>query len=132
MLTQSARKALTGTMLAATIFSGSSAILLATSSPAGAQAYTYQGHNGQYGNVTFFGAPPTTLPSHNGQYGNVTFLGGVQPYTYPGHSGQYGNLTYFGVQPAGTVPVRTVSAGTVPVRTVPVPGLVPVRASGRR
>lgn len=76
--------------------------------------YTFQGHNGQSGNVVFFGAPPQTLPSHNGQYGNVTFLGGVRPYTYPGHSGQYGNVTYFGYRPAGTVPVRT----------VPTPGIV--------
>ncbi|HEY8873063.1 MAG TPA: hypothetical protein VIM52_08540, partial [Stellaceae bacterium] len=84
-------------------------------------AYTYQSHNGQSGNVTFFGAPPTTLPSHNGQSGNVTFLGGVQPYTYPGHNGQYGNVTFLGARPAGTVPMRT----------VPTPGIVPVRP-GRR
>ncbi len=129
MLTPSTRKILTRTMFAAAIFCGSSAALLATSSPAAAQgysyggvtffgpAYTYQSHNGQSGNVTFFGAPPTTLPSHNGQSGTVTFLGGVQPYTYPSHSGQYGNVTYFGVRPAGTVPVKT----------VPVPNIVPVR-----
>ena len=105
-------KILTGTVLAAS--------LLATASSANAAysyggvkfygpAYSYQGHSGQSGNVTYFGAPPTFLPSHNGQYGGVTFLGGVQPYTYPSHNGQYGNVTYFGYRPAGTVPVHTVT-----------------------
>ncbi|WP_079537358.1 hypothetical protein [Bradyrhizobium lablabi] len=116
------RKVLTSTMFAATILCGSTAAILTTSSPAaaanysyggvtylgGVRAYTFQSHSGQYGNVVFFGAPPTTLPSHNGQYGNVTFLGGVRPYTYPSHSGQYGNVTYFGYRPANTVPVRTI------------------------
>jgi len=123
------RKVLTSTMFAATILCGSGAGILVASSPAAAAnysyggvtyfgpAYTYKGHNGQMGNVVFFGAPPTTLPSHNGQMGNVTFLDGVKPYTYPSHSGQYGNETFLGYRPAGTVPVRT----------IPVPNIVPVR-----
>src|SRR5882724_7952288 len=136
------RKVLTSTMFTATILCGSGATMLATSSPAAAQAkysyggvtylgntpaYSYPSHSGQMGNVTFFGARPTTYPSHNGQMGNVTYLGGAQPYTYPSHSGQYGNVTYIGARPAGTVPIRTVpTAGIVPVRTIPTPGLVRV------
>lgn len=79
-------------------------------------AYTFPSHNGQSGNVTFFGAPPTTLPNHNGQYGNVTFLGGVQPYTYPSHNGQYGNVTFLGGRPPGTIPVNTVRPSVIPVQ----------------
>ena len=110
-------KILTGTVLAAS--------LLATASSANAAysyggvkffgpAYSYQGHSGQSGNVTYFGAPPTFLPSHNGQYGNVTYLNGATPYTYPGHNGQVGNVTYINYQPKGTVRIPT----------VPVPNLV--------
>jgi hypothetical protein len=51
----------------------------------GGSVYTYKGHNGQMGNVTYFGAPPTTLPSHNGQYGNVTYLGPRPVNTVPVH-----------------------------------------------
>jgi hypothetical protein len=126
------RKVLTSAF-AATILSG--AAILSTSSPAaaanysyggvtylgGGPVYTYKGHNGQMGNVTYFGAPPTTLPSHNGQYGNVTFLGGVKPYTYPSHNGQYGNVTYLGPRPVNTVPVHT----------VPTPNIVQIRLPGR-
>lgn len=126
------RKALVTTFVA-TILSG--AAVLATSSPAAAAnysyggvryfgsgpVYTFQSHNGQMGNVTFFGGRPTTLPSHNGQYGNVTFLGGAKPYTYPSHSGQYGNVTYLGAHPANTVPVHT----------VPTPHIVQIHLPGR-
>ena len=127
------RKVLSSTIVAAAILSG--AAVLTTSSPAAAQtkysyggvtyfgpAYTFQSHNGQSGNVTFFGARPTTLPSHNGQMGNVTFLGGAKPYTYPSHSGQYGNVTFLGAHPANAVPVRT----------VPTPHIGPVRMPVRR
>jgi len=129
-----ARKVL-ASVFAATTLLMSGTTLLATSSPAQAQArssyggvtflgpaYTFQSHNGQMGNVTFFGAPPTTYPSHNGQMGNVTYLGGAKPYTYPGHSGQVGNVTYLNARPAGTVPIRT----------IPTPHIVPVRTSGHR
>ncbi len=109
-------KIVISTALAATIVcaSGGSPAAAANYSYGGVRyltntpVYTFKSHNGQSGNVVFFGAAPRTLPSHSGQYGNVTFLGGVRPYTYPSHSGQYGNVTYFGVRPAGTVPVRTV------------------------
>ncbi len=123
----STRKVLSSTILAATILASGAALLSTSPAAAGnysyggvkffGPAYTFQSHNGQMGNVTFFGAPPRTLPSHNGQMGNVTFLGGVQPYTYRGHSGQIGNVTYFGYQPARTVPVRT----------IPTPHIVSVR-----
>ncbi|RFB79241.1 hypothetical protein [Methylovirgula sp. 4M-Z18] len=117
----STRKIMLCAMSAAAILCGAGATLLAVASPASAAsnysyggvqfygpAYQYRGHNGQMGNVTFFGAPPTTYPSHNGQMGNVTYLGGVQPYSYRGHNGQVGNVTYFGTQPRGTVPLHTV------------------------
>lgn len=105
-------KALTCTIFAASLLASASAAQ-AGYSYGGVKffgpAYSHQGHSGQSGNVTYFGAPPTFLPSHNGQYGNVTFLGGVQPYTYPGHNGQYGNVTYLGYRAPGTVPVHTVT-----------------------
>ena len=121
------RKVLTTSLFAATILCGSGATILATTSSAaaqaysygsvryapGVQAYTFTRQGSQNGNVTFFGARPTTLPSHNGQMGSVTYLGGVQSYSYPGRSGQVGNVTSFGYQPAGTVPVRQVPTPNV-------------------
>jgi hypothetical protein len=111
------RNALTTSALAAAVLGSLAAITSASAANysyggvkylTNTPVYTFSPKGSTYGNVVFFGAPPTTYPSHNGQYGNVTYLGGAKPYTYPGHSGQYGNVTYINYQPKGTVPIPTV------------------------
>ena len=132
------RNFMTSCALAAAMLGGSAAITSASATPTyysygsvkyltNTPVYTLPSHNGQSGNVTFFGAPPTTLPSHNGQYGTVTFLNGAKPSTYPGHSGQSGNVTFINSQPKGTVPLSTVPAPHIAkVPTVPAPQIAKV------
>ncbi len=80
-------------------------------------AWTRQNHNGQVGNVTYFGAPPATYQGHNGQVGNVTYLNGVRPYVpaAPSRPNQIGGVTVFSGGPV---------LGGRQIPTILTPGLV--------
>jgi hypothetical protein len=98
MSTLSTRKLLTLTALAALVATSSAAQarpLFGGGARPTVRAFSFPSHSGQYGNATFFRAPPRTLVTHSGQYGNATFLGGVKPRTFASHNGQYGNAVFF-------------------------------------